>query len=138
MPAKRVHSQCDEIGNELRIYSEAVAPHVLDVRIYIAQERKERRLGIINKKTRALTITRSRSKHLHQKTQSYGFSYMLLSEGKTFDVVILKDETNAYKIPRTQILKQGEFLFFKQQGFEKQIFVPLTILETFSVQEKMF
>lgn len=138
MPAKRIYTQTDETGNELRIYSEPVAPHVLEVRLYVAQERKERKLGVINKKTRTLNIVRERSRHLHKKSLSYGFSYALLSEAKTFDVVLLRDEITTYKIPRIQILNHGEYLFFKQKGFEKQIFVPLSILETFSLQEKMF
>ena len=38
-------------------------------------------------------------------------------------------ETNEYVIPLEEILKKGDFLNFKQQGFELQIFLKKEIIE---------
>ncbi len=136
---KIIYKKIDDCGNELRVLCDAdKAPHVLEVRLFIRSDRKERTLGIIDKIERVVNMVRTRSKHLHSKSNSYGFNYLLINEAKTFDVVVLKDEITTYKIPKHIILKHGEFLFFKQRGFEKQIFVPLALLDTFCIQEKMF
>lgn len=134
-----VYHRTDERGNELRVYQDhELTPHILELCLFIRSERKERKLGIVNKKARALAITRDRNKHLHFKSNSYGFNYMLLNEAQTFDVVLIRDEIGTYKVPRHILLRNGEYLYFKQKGFEKQIFVPLSIIETFSIQEKLF
>lgn len=136
---KIVHSRIDECGNEIRVYKDADrAPDVLELRLFIRAENKERKLGLISKQSRTLFINRDRTKHLHYKSNSYGFNYMLLNDAQAFDVVVLRDDVATYRVPREQLLKHGEFLYFKQQGFERQIFVTLAILDAFCIREKIF
>ncbi len=74
--------------------------------------------------------------HLHRISNSYGFNYQLLDEAKKFDFVRIIAADAEYKIPRTEILSKGSFLFFKEQGFERQIFVKLEELNNFKRPEK--
>jgi hypothetical protein len=133
-----IHSKKDYTGNELRVYRDSTAPEVLDIRLYVKAKKEERKLGLVDKEKRTLYISRDRSKHLLTSNNSYGFNYLLLNEAKTFDIVLIRDSVSAFRVPRSVLLNKGEFLFFKTQGFEKQIFVPLSVLDSFSVTEKLF
>lgn len=96
---------------------------------------KPRMIGTVTKSTRTIEMKRKRDKHLHFKTNSYGFNDYILREQTSFDWVRLSDDLgNHWKIPVSYILEKGEYLFFKQQGFEKQRFVSLENLEQFRVR----
>jgi hypothetical protein len=133
-----LHSRIDVCGNELRIYKDAIAPGVIDIRLFIRAKKEERKLGLVDKNKRILIITRQRNKHLLTCNNSYGFNYLLLNEAQTFDTVLIRDDIAAFKVPREVILKDGEFLFFKNKGFEKQIFIQLSKLERYCISEKLF
>jgi hypothetical protein len=49
----------------------------------------------------------------------------VLNVAQRFDFVVLHelDTGKVYKMERNFMLNEGQFLFFKQQGFEKQIFL---------------
>ena len=95
-----------------------------------------RRIGTITKSTKTLRLTRDRSKHLHFKSNSYGFNHHVLKEGKLFDKISLSDQHEAWKIPKDYILEHGKFLFFKNQGFELQTFLSLEELNQFKINTK--
>lgn len=136
---KIVHQQIDGTGNAIRVYKDGQgAPNILELYLFVFKEKKERKLGIVDKESRTLFVNRERTKHLHRNSNSYGFNYMLLKEAQSFDFIMLKDEITTYKIPRQAVLDYGDFLHFKQQGFEKQIFVPLSILETYCASGETF
>ena len=82
---------------------------------------------------RYIELKRDRSKHLFRKNNSYGFNEYLIRASKTFDNVKLVDDTGTYVFPKTTILEKGSYLFFKQQGFEKQLFLQLDEIEKFKV-----
>ena len=54
---------------------------------------------------------------------------------KQFNTIRLQDEFNRWTIPLQYILENGEFLFFKEQGFEKQIFISLNKIEQFKKKQ---
>ena len=135
---KLIHSKKDVTGNELRVYQDPVAPEVLDIRLFVKAKKEERKLGLVDKSKRTLYIERDRSKHLLTCNNSYGFNYPLLNEAQTFDTVYIRDNISAYKVPRAVLLEKGEFLFFKTQGLEKQIFILLSELDNYRISEKLF
>ena len=133
-----MHTQTDAAGNELRVYMLHGIAHILTVTLYVHKESRQRTLGIINTANRTVFMKRERNKHLHQIGNAYGFNYSLLSEAKKFDTVVLRDEVSTWRIPKDIILKEGKFFFYKQTGFEKQIFLTLDELDNYCIKEKMF
>jgi hypothetical protein len=134
-----VHKKSDGCGNEMRITQDKAAPPwVFEIGLYIHREGRTKTIGILNAKDRVLFLTRTKARHLHFKSNSYGFNYMLLSERITFDNVHLKDDDTEYMIPKEDLGTHGVFLFFKQQGFERQIFVTLEILKQYTIKTKAY
>jgi hypothetical protein len=75
-----------------------------------------------------LVVYRDIDKHLFKKTNSYGFCYDLL---KSFKIksVYLEEEMNGKRdiygpYDPSLFLDNGEFMYFKEEGFERQIFIP--------------
>lgn len=99
----------------------------------LASEKKARRIGEINSK-KQLVVHRKRMIHLHYKSQSYGFNHYIIDNAKKFKHVLLIDERGRYLIPNKVILKKGEFLYFKQIGFELQIFLSLEIINQYKLK----
>lgn len=101
-----------------------------NVFLKLKNEKRKRKLGVINRAKKIFIIKRNRQKHLHRKTNSYGFNHHIISKAKTFDKILLKDEYGEYQFPISKILDHGKtFLHFMQKGFELQIFLPLEIIE---------
>jgi hypothetical protein len=123
----------EDMENYLRIKSN---DKLIQLSLKLKSEKKLRRIGTVTKSTRTLEIKRKRDKHLHIKSNSYGFNYQVLDNKKTFDTIRLSDEFCDWKIPLSFIMEKGSFLFFKQQGFEKQIFVTLEQIEQFRVKKE--
>ncbi len=121
----------DNDGNFIRVVD---AGDTRVVSLKLKGDTRERLIGTLSKQRRELLVTRIRAKHLLQKNKSYGFNYHVLSKAKQFDHVRLEDDYDAYLIPVSYILEQGKFLFFKQQGFEKQIFLSLESMKQFKTQ----
>ncbi len=121
----------DNDGNFIRVHD---TKETRVISLKLKTETKERLIGTLSKVNRELIVTRIRAKHLMIKSNSYGFNYHVLSKAKQFDHVRLEDDYDAYLIPVSYILEQGKFLFFKQQGFEKQIFLSLESMKQFKTQ----
>lgn len=102
-----------------------------NIHLKLKGENRKRLVGRMNKAKRILEVKRKRGKHLHYTSNSYGFNYHILSNAKLFDKILLSDEHGEYAIPVEAILDDGKFLFFKQQGFEKQIFMTLSQMDKF-------
>lgn len=116
----------DEAGNKLIINGNKIL-------IKFAKGRNAKLIGVINLENRFIFVRRTRSKHLFKKLNAYGFCYRVINEAKKFDSVKIADEFGAYLIPRQVMLDEGEFLHFKKQGFELQIFVNLFILNRYKL-----
>ena len=115
----------DADGNEIVVKDKNIS-------LKLASEDRSRRIGIINSK-KQLSIKRKRIIHLHYKSQSYGFNHYVIDNAKKFNKVLLSDERGTYLIPNKIILEKGEFLYFKQQGFEVQIFLSLEIINQYKL-----
>jgi hypothetical protein len=106
----------------------------IKVLLKLNTELRSRLLGYVNIKSKSIKIIRKKEVHLLYKNNSYGFNHTLLADAKTFDKILLKDELNAWKIPTQFILDNGKFLFFKEQGFERQIFISLEQINQFKTK----
>lgn len=102
--------------------------------LWLATEERDRRLGII--KDKILYVNRESEKHLHRKSNSYGFNYNLLKMSKNFDSVAISEDSEAmYVVPKETILTMGKVMYFKNSedgnSFEIQIFLNRDIIKTY-------
>lgn len=130
---EQLRTKTDEFGNAILAKDNGVRIIIV---LKLRGEGRSRRLGVLNIATNTLYIKRKRSQHLFKKNNSYGFNYHLLESAKRFEFIRLEDEYNEWLIPRQYLLEKGVFLHFKQIGFERQIFVPLALLEEFKRKNK--
>lgn len=100
----------------------------------LKEEKRSRKLGTI--KDENIIIRRNPEKHLFLKNNSYGFNHNLLSRLNKVKNVELKSDGKRYVIPIDYILKYGEFMNFKNQGFELQIFLKLDLINQFKTIEQ--
>lgn len=101
------------------------------LKLKLANEEKVRHLASIDIPTKTIEFKRDKAKHLHRATKSYGINQKILLDGQLFDKVIIKDDESTYTIPKEYLITHGKVLFYKQQGFEKQIFIPLDDIQQF-------
>lgn len=123
-------TQPDERGNYFSVESDQLML-VRSIFLNLSSENKSRQIGVLYVKDRCLQITRNRSKHLFKKTNSYGFNEHIIRTAILFDRVLLTDEFGVFDIPRSVILESGTYLDFKENGFEKQIFLALEIIQQY-------
>jgi len=122
----------DEYGN---YFETELKKDWLIISIKLEKDIKLREIGKVNVKERFIEMKRNRSKHLFRKNNSYGFNEFLIRASKTFDKVKLIDDLGTYLFPKTEILEKGKYLFFKEQGFEKQLFLQLEEINKFKVND---
>lgn len=106
------------------------------IRLYLKlSEHGNRFIGTVTKSTRTIEMKRERMIHLFRKMNAYGFNDYVLRNQNSFDWIRLSDDCGCHwKIPVKYILEKGEYLNFKEQGFELQRFVSLQNLEQFKVK----
>jgi hypothetical protein len=118
----------DSAGNAIVAHNDGntitLRLRIIDISGHVAT----RSLGVIEKQSRIFTVRRKRAVHLHRKSNSYGFNHYVLENAKTFDRVEIIDDAGTYIVPVDVMLTNGKILYFKQMGFERQIFVPLDII----------
>lgn len=122
----------DEYGNYFE--TEAVNDWLI-VSIKLNTQKNLREIGKIHLKERFIEIKRNREKHLFMKNNSYGFNEFLISTGQKFDNVKLVDNLGTYLFPKNLIIEKGKYLFFKEQGFERQLFLPLSEINKFKLND---
>lgn len=130
--------ETDGAGNKLiyRVYKNG---NVI-IFLKLIKEKRERKIGVIDSANKILYVMRARGKHLHLTTTSYGFNYNTLNSeviknNFPFDRVIVTDEYGSYHIMKEEIFAHGKFLYFKFAGFERQLFVPLSVIEKCKAHE---
>lgn len=100
-------------------------------RVYLnlpdAAYKSKRQIGYL--KERTFHTFRNPDKHTYKKTNSLGLNYKLLSQcGEYFDFIQIEYGLNTIlETSREYFLKYGEFLHFKNNGLEKQIFLRLEL-----------
>lgn len=102
--------------------------------IYIQEGDKWRAIGELEgSETVILKISRDRSKHLMKVWNAYGFAKDIIDRADWFEYVYLNEkngsESNKYFIPRADIIIEGKL--YQTEGFERQYFVPINILERY-------
>lgn len=106
----------------------------LYITLHLNGSRKGRNIGRVRLADRTLEIMRNREKHLLKKARAYGFNEYVMRTAKTFDTIELQDDYGTYVFPRQLILDRGSYLHFKEEGFEKQLFLPLFLIQSFKVE----
>jgi hypothetical protein len=109
----------------------------LYITLHLKGSRTGRNIGRVRLADRVLEVVRNRDKHLLRKAKSYGFNEYVMRTAKTFDNIELQDDYGTYVIPRQLILNMGSYLHFKEEGFERQLFVPLYIITNHKVEDKL-
>lgn len=100
----------------------------------LLSEDRRRRLGTIVDDY--IHMKRDPKKHLLRVANAYGFCYELLATAKKskFIKLYLTGISTSYWIPIKDILEKGDFLFFKKQGFERQIFLTVEQIEKYGIK----
>lgn len=119
----------DDNGNKILVNNNVIM-------LKLQSETHTRRIGEILP-SRTLRMVRAREKHLLRKAQAYGFNHYVLANRTRFDFVLLCEREHHYKIPVDYILESGSFLWFKQTGFERQLFLTLEQLKQFIIKPSL-
>jgi hypothetical protein len=112
----------------------------LTIYLHLANENKQREIGVVYTVSKVFHIRRNPEKHIFKKNQSYGFNEYVIKTAKKFDKIHLLEEGengNQYLFPKDFVLEKGSYLHFKNEGFEKQLFVTLKDLEPYKVKPLM-
>jgi len=89
-----------------------------------------RKLGMIDLLHKQILIFR-RAGHLLKKANAYGFNYQMLITAQKCKSVMLCCRQGRFEIPIKDILEKGSFLWFKHTGFERQIFLPVDVIQNY-------
>lgn len=109
----------DSVGNYWYLYENAVF-------LKLVKETNPRMIGF--KMDQTLTTFRDREKHLMRVNQSYGFNEEVLKSLGIQQIVLFEDK-KVYSFSIDILKAQGSYLHFQEQGFERQIFLPLNFIE---------
>lgn len=109
----------------------------LYITLHLKGSRKGRNIGRVRLADRTLEVERKREKHLMKKGNAYGFNEYVMRNAKTFDKIELKDDYGTYMIPRQLIINMGNYLHFKEEGFERQLFLPLHIISNLKIKDQL-
>lgn len=126
----------DNLGNAiiLLIYTNTDEIDVsATVYLKLKSEDTKRNIGTIHFHDDSFHVNRDSSKHYHYVSKSYGFNWYVLnhSELNIKKVHLIIDKTTKYVIPIDIMKKYSKVLNFKQQGFELQRFLPMTMIKEF-------
>lgn len=62
--------------------------------------------------------------HTFRKNNSWGLHYEIIKALEPESIIRINSDERDYFLTAKEALELGEFLWFKTQGFERQIFVP--------------
>lgn len=96
------------------------------ITLHLAASDSNRKIGVLYKDF--IYVTRNRTRHQYRKNKSYGFNEFLTA----FPVksIKLKDEFGTYLIP-IDIIRNGTILAYLDKGYERQLTVPINIIEKY-------
>jgi hypothetical protein len=116
----------DEQGNSIQNTNNKIE-------LKLVNETRYRVLGTIDSVNRVFRVRRNKKKHLHRVSKSYGFNAHIIENAKLFDAILLTDDDGKYLIPLSVVKTKGKYLFFKQEGFERQIFLSLDEINLYKI-----
>lgn len=124
---KVINKRSDSEGNMLIVKQE---PLYKNYKIYLSlvkEGNRERLIGEVDTENQVLLVKRDKSKHFHLKSHSYGFNREVIFRMAVFKFVLIEetvgDAIHYYMIRDKYIIEHGQRLFFREQGFELQVFL---------------
>lgn len=109
----------------------------LYITLHLKGSKRGRAIGRVRLADRVLEVERKRSKHLMNKANAYGFNEYVIRAAKKFDRIELQDEYGTYLFPRQLVIDMGKYLHFKEEGFERQLFLSLNIISNHKIESKI-
>lgn len=113
-------------------YFKEVSMEALNVRVNTSGEirlmlpnQKPRNIGWFSDSGDTFHCQRNPAKHLHNITESFGFNHELLRDGSFKWIVVHLPFGQQLITSRTHVLQKGFFQHYKQQHFERQLFLHL-------------
>lgn len=125
----------DDNGNSL-IYKQYKVGGAIRRTLSIKLKGQTREIAEVKKdKGKFYISVKRKESHIMKVNHSYGFCYNMLKEcmEKNMIMIELIAYNGTFLFPIDLILNFGEFLHFKGQGFEKQIFLRLKEIEVHKV-----
>jgi len=99
------------------------------LRLILASENRERGIGglLITEDEPDIVyyVKNSKEKYIFKKLKAWGINAFVILNLKPTDKIIIKTNKKNYETTVKNVLEKGQYYFFKEQGFEKQIFLPL-------------
>ena len=130
----------DQEGNEIRLrmcFNEYLKPVTATVYLQLKNSQSyPRQIGYIDVPTKTFHCFRDSSKHLHIKSNSYGFNYFLTDRRFGIEKIKVKIDNISYCFDTELLNSDSAVMFYKSQGFEVQKFLPFEILKNFRVGRK--
>jgi len=108
------------------------------IKLKIKGHKRIRKLFVIYKSLNLIYCERDRKKHLHIKSNSYGFNWHILMKAKSTENILLRDKQGLYLIPIKFIKDRGQFMHFTKKKFELQIFLQLEEIIKFKINDERF
>ena len=95
---------------------------------------ERRKIAFIDSVGKQLVMYHNSQKHLMRKINGYGFNEQILKFSTTSKYVLLILDGRSQKKNRMQeVKKEGQYLNFKQQGFELQLFIPMSLITEYKL-----
>lgn len=131
----------DKEGNVLFIRQTLLngAVSTVSIVLKLAGHKRYRNIGLVTAKDNTLHVKRSSNAHYHVKAKGYWFNWEMLSEKSMFridHIHMIVDDTKEYLFPKAIADQYGTFMFFKEQNFELQRFIPFALIEPFEYKKK--
>lgn len=133
----KVFASDDNAGNRvyMKVYFDENNVHQNSIiSLKLKEENRPRQIGSYDFITRTFHCKRKTAKHLHRKSKSFGFNWTILNDKflAVENVYLIVDDEEHYKFPISLINDYGQFLNFKQQGFELQRFMSFELIKRYS------
>lgn len=102
------------------------------IHLKLCSERRSRLIGDYYFAESRICLKRDSAKHLFKKNNSYGFNWEIINdEFLGVRIIDLTVDGERFVFPKSIIELHGQFMNFKQEGFELQKFVPFKIIQNY-------
>jgi hypothetical protein len=114
------YSRQDENGNRLVVYPDGA------IKLYLVSGITRYIGKVYSNKDRVCYFSEGQSYHQSNKTPSIGVYWAILEALPDDSVVRLRWDGKNYSISAKKAKIYGEFLWFRPQGFDRQLFIPIS------------
>jgi hypothetical protein len=130
----RLLGQSDSEDNQIIIrvyYDENKLETNATVYLRLKSDKRARLLGNVDFATKTFFCKRSMAKHYHYQVKGFGFNWTILNDSylNIENIHLLVDDKDRYVFKKDLITRYGNFLNFKQQGFELQKFLKFQLIK---------